>query len=433
MDYALGEEDNELRLVTSTNGIISPIHPRQGLYGIEQAGFKELVLELGAFCQPEVLWPGGRKQPADALRDTATIRRGYRELLKEAKAFGLQFTVGSLPTLQALTERRDLDERLIEVSADCIAACEEVTCRVILVPPLFAGVLRGQEWDVNRRYLLELAGQCQCSNTKLLLTNNLRNVSGHLTRGICAEAEEANEWVEALNQAVGMERFGFCMDVGVCNICGQEMRELLHMLKPHLKAVIVRENDGQSNSEGLPLLGESSTDWLGMIRGLREIGFDGTLIFRYGSTVRGLPTIVRDGVLSERSLDRPPLILSLAKEVAEYFVWQIQMERAMKKYGSIVLFGAGNMCRNYMMNYGKDYPPLFTCDNNPSRWGEYFCGLEIKPPEALRELPEDCGVLICNIYYREVREQLRELGVKNIAYFNDEYMPSFSFDRIPMR
>lgn len=54
----------------------------------------------------------------------------------------------------------------------------------------------------------------------------------------------------------------------------------------------------------------------------------------------------------------------------------------------------------------------------------------MRPPQALQELPDDCGVLICNVYYREIEQQLRDMGVKNVAYFNDEYMPSFHFDRI---
>lgn len=128
-----------------------------------------------------------------------------------------------------------------------------------------------------------------------------------------------------------------------------------------------------------------------------------------------------------------PQLLVLAKSVAEYFKWQIQIETALKKYSSVVLFGAGNMCRNFMKCYGDKYPPLFTCDNNSSLWGSTFCGLEVKAPETLRELPENCGVFICNIYYREIEQQLREMGVANIEFFNDEYMPTFPFDRIERR
>lgn len=83
-----------------------------------------------------------------------------------------------------------------------------------------------------------------------------------------------------------------------------------------------------------------------------------------------------------------------------------------------------------MKNYGDKYPPLFTCDNNAARWGEIFCDLEIKNPKVLQDLPDDVCVFICNVYYREIEAQLRELGVKNIAFFNDEYMPTFHYDRL---
>lgn len=84
-----------------------------------------------------------------------------------------------------------------------------------------------------------------------------------------------------------------------------------------------------------------------------------------------------------------------------------------------------------MKCYGEEFPPLFTCDNNRSRWGEHFEGLEIKPPEALKKLASDCAIFICNIYYREIEQQLRAMGIVNpIEYFNDEYMPSYYFDRL---
>lgn len=123
-------------------------------------------------------------------------------------------------------------------------------------------------------------------------------------------------------------------------------------------------------------------------------------------------------------------MIPVYKEILDYFDLQINIEKDLKKYDRIVLFGAGNMCRNYMKCYGEKYPPLFTCDNNEKLWGTSFCGLEVKPPKALKKLPQGCVVLICNIYYREIERQLRELGVENIGFFNDEYMPSFYFDRL---
>ena len=126
-----------------------------------------------------------------------------------------------------------------------------------------------------------------------------------------------------------------------------------------------------------------------------------------------------------------PELLKMAKSVAAYFKWQIGMENLLKKYSSRVLFGAGNMCRAYMKCYGEKYPPLFTCDNNETLWGSVFEGLEVKEPRCLMNLPSDCAIFICNIYYREIEAQLRQMGVENpVEFFNDEYMPTFHFDRI---
>ena len=48
----------------------------------------------------------------------------------------------------------------------------------------------------------------------------------------------------------------------------------------------------------------------------------------------------------------------------------------------------------------------------------------VKDPEELRGLPKDCAIFICNIYYEEIAEQLRGMGLENpVEYFNDEYLP----------
>lgn len=58
-------------------------------------------------------------------------------------------------------------------------------------------------------------------------------------------------------------------------------------------------------------------------------------------------------------------------------------------------------------------------------------GLEIHNPEDLKKLDKDTAVFICNIYYREIEQQLRKMGLLNpIVYFNDEYLPQFHFERL---
>lgn len=159
-------------------------------------------------------------------------------------------------------------------------------------------------------------------------------------------------------------------------------------------------------------------DWLGAVRGLRELSYDGYLILETTDTTAAFSPLLQ------------PYLYPLYKAVLDYFEMQIGIERDLKKYERVALFGAGNMCRNYMKCYGKKYPPLFTCDNNPKLWGTEFEGLEVKDPKELNNLPENSGVIICNIFYREIEEQLRSMGITDIGRFNDEYMPSFYFDRL---
>lgn len=275
--------------------------------------------------------------------------------------------------------------------------------------------------DIERAGFKEVLHDLEKQAGYQLLYNSYKEVNGSFVRGENSDASKLAERIDALNAKVGAECYGACVDTGVLNICGQDAYEFIHVLGSRVKAVIIRENDGQNDYAMLPFtsvaLGQSQMDWLGVIRGLREIGYDGCLVMEFGDTASAFSPLLR------------PQLLSMAKSIAEYFKWQIEIENLLKRHTSIVLFGAGNMCRNYMKNYGEKYPPLFTCDNNEKLWGTKVCGLEVKNPLALKDISKDCAIFICNIYYREIEQQLRDLGIENtIEFFNDEYMPSFDYE-----
>ena len=256
-----------------------------------------------------------------------------------------------------------------------------------------------------------------------LLKNSYRDYNGHYLRGLYCDGTETAQIIDRKNQEAGFEKYGFCLDVGVCNICGQNMYDYILSLGSRIKAVIVRDNDGDKDNALLPFTsvnaGVSQTDWLNFFRGLRAVDFDGILILDFSDSICAVPLQMRER------------FLKYAYDMGQYFKWQISMERMLRKYEKRVLFGAGNMCRAYMKCYGEKYRPLYTCDNNKALWGTEFEWIEIKDPEELRNLPSDCAILICNLYYKEIREQLLRMNLENpIEYFNDQYMPSFHFRRI---
>ena len=400
----------------SSYRILNIERPMQGLKALVQSGFGQISFDFSMGCKESELEELGVK---------AKLSSSLMGLAKQCQKEGMNISIARAPFLKRDTKRMDLNEHLSVLTEECIRLCGQIGCHVLVVPPLFSGIEKEAVWAVNRECYLRLSKVAAEHDVMLLLENQCKDYNGHLVRGICADEYVAAEWVDMLNQECKEERFGFCMDVGAYTICGQNMYDVALHLGKRVKAVLIRDCDGIKENALLPFTcvnrGQGQTDWLNLIRGLREICFDDHLIFDFSDSVVGFSPLLR------------PNFYVLAKSVVDFFAWQINIENVLKRHKSVVLFGAGNMCRNYMKCYGEKYPPLFTCDNNEKTWGTMFCGLEVKSPEVLKEIPKDCAIIICNIYYQEIEEQLRNMQITNlIEYFNDEYMPSFYYERLEM-
>lgn len=409
--------------------IVNPERPVQGISDLRRAGFEAILLGVSAHF-PQVhhahegrggghgmLHSDSREEWMQKKYAPETIVERYEELICRCRENGIRISAVCVPCIPHEDEK-DYDIFLKKCAIESIRLCSRAECDYVVIPPLRAE--REKVWETNREFYLTLAETAKECGVSILLRNQCNETGGRLVRGSCAEAFQAAEWIDALNRSSSEDIFGLCLDIGVCSLCGNDMHEYILELGKRIKMVVLKDCSGQKDTALLPFTcGDSGTDWLGMLRGLRDVDFDGELIIDFSTTMRAFSPLLR------------PSLYKLAKETVGYFEWQIKLEQTIKKYRKIVLFGAGNMCRNYMKNYGEKYPPLFTCDNDSRLWGSTFCGLEVKSPHALKEVPEDCGIFICNIYYREIEEQLRKMGIeKNVEYFNDEYMPSFYFDRV---
>ena len=344
--------------------------------------------------------------------DEAGARARFERFLQDCSRSGVPVCAMRMPRLRWDTKRTDLNKLLLRIGMEGISACARAGCGVIVIQPLFSGIPKDALWQENHRYYAALGGRAKRAGIRILLENQCGCVNGHLVRGVCADAVAAAEWIDRLNEEIGEEIFGFCLDTAACSLCRQDMGEMAVLLGSRLGAVLVREGDGVQEGSRLPFTGGDAAgqdaDWQRLIRGLRKAAFDGILIMDAGDTLRGFSHLLR------------PRVYSLIRSVADYLRWQIDMERCIRESAARVLFGAGKMCRQYMACYGEQYPPLFVCDNDPSRWGTKVCGVEVKPPEALRDLPEECVVMICNTFYEETAAQLKALGVGRIGTFSDE-------------
>lgn len=402
--------------------MISPKRPAQGITDMKKAGFENIIL------YPGVRYPQKNDGPEaeDDLKKYSpdTLLKRYSLLLEKCRENSFRIPIMGISHAYMQQDGPDIMEWLEKTAMETMKLCKEAECKKLIASPPYPRAREGREYAENYNYYMKIAKEAKKYNICLLLESQIKVIGGHIIRDFLAEPSEAAEFIDKLNSSAGFEAFGFCMNTAVCDLCGHDMNAFVTVLGNRLKAVKLSDSDKRSSMGILPFTSAINdmmhTDWLGLIRGLRSIDFDGELIVEYSNTRRAFPPLLK------------PEIFRLARLVGDYFKWQVQIEQSMKKYQKRVLFGAGNMCRNYMKNYGEKYPPLFTCDNNPKLWGTIFEGLEVKNPEELKKLSSDCGVFICNIYYREIETQLREMGIENIEYFNDEYMPTYYVDRLKM-
>jgi sugar phosphate isomerase/epimerase len=217
------------------------------------------------------------------------------------------------------------------------------------------------------------------------------------------------------NRLVGKEVFKAALNVGYANLLEKNVRRMIDDLGTALGLIHVSDNDGRSNLRQMPYTfttgrGVQSTDWKRILGAMMKIPFDGWLIFDTVGLFQRIP----------EDLQLP--MLKLLKEIEKSWIRQYHFEDLICEPGKkIILFGAGAMAYNYIQVWGKKYPPAFLVDNNSKNWGLNLEGIEIKSPDAIKDVPpEERLVLICNLHYSEIKLQLANMGVRFECY-NDEY------------
>ena len=387
-------------IIFSTKNTTDYKSPEEIILNLKSTSFENIMLDLNLFC-PSCIYGENIssglffKYVDEISKDPTCIQGLFKNIFLKVKDNGLK-----VPIIYSASVCKNV-ELTYRLTLESIRICHDNGVKYLIIPSEMA----------NYKYALNIGKTAHENSVSLLFSNEYKEYNGHYMRGFGADGKEFADMIKEINREMGANVFGICVDIGVCNLCGQHIYEYIMTVKECLKGIILTDGDGHNDINLLPfscsIKGTSQTEYIEIVRALREIMFDGLLIISMGDTYRAFPPMLRAD------------LLELARKTTEYFKWQIEIEKALRKYPKRVLFAAGNTCRIYMKCYGKKYPPLFTCDNNKNMWGKDFCGLKVKDPEELKKLPEDCAIFICSIYYNEIKNQLRNMGLKNpIEYFN---------------
>lgn len=249
----------------------------------------------------------------------------------------------------------------------------------------------------------------------LYIENGFVKQNNQYAYGAYSDADDLLKVCDELEKRYVGIKTGVAVDIGNANALSKNIAGFIMKSGDKLQLVHVNDNNGDKCQRQMPFTfttgrGTLATDWNRILGALMKIGFDGYFI--YNTT----------GLYDTTPKPLIPEMLQLQKVLADRFEKQFHFEEVLAQEGKqIVLFGAGAMATNYMKTWGEKYPPVFVVDNNAKRWGEAFYGTEIKNPEEVLHLDEEKRVvIICNMYYNEIRKQLTQMGVA-FEYYNDEF------------
>ena len=233
-----------------------------------------------------------------------------------------------------------------------------------------------------------------------------------------SEAKKLKEIAEEYNVITESDSFAIALNVGYANLLGKNIRIMIEVLGEMLQLLHANDNDGKQNLHQMPYTFAEgrgtwpSTDWYRIIGRLIKSHFDGWIVFDVPGLIASTPDRLQKSMLR--------LLWSVGKAWFDEFTIEERLNQPEKQ---LILFGAGQMAKNYLDAWGDAFPPAFLVDNSSKLWGKTRLEYEVKSPQSILEIPEDKrNVWICNQYYDPIGEQLTKMGISYQCYWDHYYL-----------
>lgn len=216
----------------------------------------------------------------------------YRPVKEAAERHGLAFGQMHAPFPTWVPDKPEVNAYLISVVEKCAALCAYLDCPALVVHPVTRPTLEEQR-EVNLAMYRAMIPFALRYKVKICLENLPQGLQGRSVTGVCCSPTEVCDYLDTLNGEAGCDAFGFCFDLGHANVLGLRIRDFLVGIGHRLTVLHLHDNNGVSDWHTAPYTctgGPSfSTDWDGLLQGLAEIGYCGTLNFETFRATKYLP------------------------------------------------------------------------------------------------------------------------------------------------
>ena len=295
-----------LEIGVQTKNIVYDKDPAAGFLQMKEAGFTCGDFSLNAYLTNTSLY----RQEQNVFFDQteAQLERFFAPHKEGARAAGIRINQMHMPYPNYVPNgKKSLNDYLWNVVAPkSMKICGFFGCPYIVVHGFKLAKNLGSEeaeWQRTESFLRFLAPMAKELGITICIENVYGNSGSHIVEGPCCDARKAAERIDRINGDYGAQVLGFCFDTGHANLVGLDFWDFIRILGCRLKVLHIHDNDGTADLHQIPFTftrtreNTASTDWDGLIKGLREVGFDQVLSFETAPVLTAFPEEMKGQVL----------------------------------------------------------------------------------------------------------------------------------------
>lgn len=284
-----------------TKGIVTEQTIDSGYLKIANAGFDRVDFNLDSYLKNSEIYGSKLNHFFDQTEEELTeIFIKHRDAMRKNGLRPSQMHAPYPVLIKGKTEQNKYIAQQVIPKSFMIANLLEVPYMVIHPIKLQGQVSMSYEIEQNLLFFESLIPLIHQYNVKVCMENLYEGFGNRIIEGVCGNPKKAVYMLDELNEKAGEELFGICLDSGHMNLVHRQPYDMITTLGKRIKVLHLHDNDGRADIHQMPYTyGAEGVDWPEVLRGLKDVGFEGTLSFETYPCVNSFPKVMQEQVLKQ--------------------------------------------------------------------------------------------------------------------------------------
>ena len=295
-----------LEIGVQSKNVVFDDNPAEGFDLLKKAGFTCCDFSLNQYQINKEIYRGINNgffaKSVEELKDFFSPHK------EGARAAGIRINQMHMPYPTFVPgAKKELNDYLWnEVGPKSLEVCHFLGCHNIVIHGFKLTRYYGSEeaeWAKTEEFFDFLAPKAAEYGITMCMENLYNGLGARMVEGPGCSAYKAAERIDRMNDKYGAEVLGFCYDTGHGNLVGIDPYKFITTLGKRLKVLHIHENDGIADLHQMPFTftrtreNTSVLDWEGVLRALKEIGFEDVLSFETAPVLDCFPVELKEDAL----------------------------------------------------------------------------------------------------------------------------------------